>query len=269
MSFAPEELRKFTDAGRAISDAAGVAFEDWARGASGVILKEWTANIAVPPTARIEDRARGRANLHLGISRSQNPSFSGNQYQISVNTGGRKGQPGVVWTRTKKRKWQVVGNVANGTFIPANRHFTAEKWGLMNAGAQRIAQLAPELIAAGKSAAGLARQSVIQIADALGIALETVRGGIGIGADGIAKARAAVASDGRIYQNGTGTHTKTGTAFEIEMIDSYSRNREAKVQEALETAIRLQTLEFERNLSAKVFDSARKTAKAYPYLEVT
>lgn len=269
MPFAPQELRKFHDAGRAIAQAANVGLEDWARGAAGVVLRDWTSNVPLVNSARIPDRARGRVNLELGISRSQNQSFSSNPYQISVNTGGRKGRPEVVWTRNEKtKKWQIAGTASGGSFTPANRHWTDAAWAKISAGASKFAALAPTAIARGKSAAGLARQSVIQIADSLGIALETVKGGR-LGAEGIAQARAAVASNGKSYQNGVGTYHKTDTSFEIEMVDRYSRNREAKVAEALELAIATQVVQFRTNMINGVFASVAKTVKAYPYLSVT
>lgn len=271
MAFEPKELRKLHDAGKAIAAAANVGLEQWARGASGVILKDWTANIALADPKRIDDRARGRTNLEIGISRKQNPSFSGNPYQVSINTGGKKrDKHGVVWTRNpKSKKWAVVGTVNGGTFNPAHRHWTDEAWAKMSAGAEKFATIAPKLIERGRSAAGLARQSVIQIADVLGIALESVRGGIGLGGADIAKARGAVASDGKKYQNGFGSYVKTATSFEITMIDRYSRNREARVAEALDVAIATQTVQFKSNARQKVFESVEKTVKAYPYLTAT
>ena len=261
MAFEQKELRKFHDAGKAIAAAANVGLEQWARGASGVILKDWTAGIALANPTRIPDRARGRVNMELGITRTQNQSFSGNPYQVSVNTGGRKGHPEIVWTRNPKtKKWAVVGTASGGSFTPANRHWTDAAWALMSAGASKFASLAPVAIARGKSAAGLARQSVVQIADALGIPLATAAA---------AQARGAVASDGKTYQNGTGSITKSATAFQIEMIDRYSRNREAKVAEALEFAVGIQVGQFKANASAKVFESVEKTVKAYPYLATT
>jgi len=258
------------DAGRAISAAANVGLEQWARGASGVILKDWTANISVADPKRIDDRARGRTNKDLGITRTQNPSFGSNPYQVSINTGGRKGKPEVVWTRNPKtKKWLFVGMVNGGTFTPAHKHWKDATWALMSAGASKFASIAPEMIKRGHSAAGLARQSVIQIADVLGIALESVRGGAGLSSDAIGKARAAVASDGKTYQNGTASYTKTATSFQIEMVDRYSRNKEAKVAEALDIALALQTVAFKRNAEQKVFESVEKTVKAYPYLSMT
>lgn len=271
MAFEPKELRKLHDAGKTIASAANVGLEQWARGASGVILKDWTANIALADPKRIDDRARGRANKDIGITRKQNPSFSSNPYLVSINTGGKKrDKHGVVWTRNAKtKKWSVVGVVNGGTFTPAKKHWKDETWAKMSAGAEKFAAIAPELIRRGHSAAGLARQSVIQIADALGIALESVRGGIGLGGADIGKARSAVASDGKTYQNGFGTYLKSATSFEITMIDRYPKNREAKVGQALDIALATQTVQFQRNGREKVFESVEKTVKAYPYLAMT
>jgi hypothetical protein len=270
MAFESKELRKFYDAGKAISAAANVGLEQWARGVSGVVLKDWTANISVANPKRIEDRARGRTNLELGITRTQNPSFSGNPYQVSINTGGRRGKPGVVWTRNPvTKKWSIVGTSNNGSFTPANKHWKASVWSMMSAGASKFANLAPTLIERGRSASGLARQSVIQIADALGIGLEAVKGGAGLTGDAISRARSAIASDGKAYQNGRGTYTKTATSFQIEMTGAYSRNKEAKVAEALAVALAIQTVQFRSNAEKRVFESVQKTVQAYPYLSQT
>jgi hypothetical protein len=121
-------------------------------------------------------------------------------------------------------------------------------------------------IKAAQGAGGLSRQAIVQIADSLGIRLESVKGSRLSGA-GIAKARRAMPSNGRTYRNGTGVR-KRGVVAYVEAILRYPRAHAIGMDVALAEVIRGRLAYFQRNLEEGVFLSAKATARAYPYLHV-
>lgn len=258
MSFAPAELRKFSQAGEAISKAAGVAVEQWAEGEAGIILAGWVALINVQTVPAAEKRARNRAlkNLHL------------TKGKVTINSGVR-GAEGRQWIRTARGKWQLTGVVAHnaGAFEARKRHYSAEQWQAVQ-GAVADYQAEAGVIAMAKRTIGLARQSIVQIGDAIGIAIERVAGGTGLPAADIAKARAAVAGDGRAYQNGTGVRQRTDASFSLELINRYPKLHEAKIDIALATVVGRRIGYMGRVLNEKLLASTERTAKAFPYLQV-
>ncbi len=257
MPWAPTELRKFQAAGRAIQAAASIGVEEWAVGEGGVILKLWAGNVAIPNVNAVERRARNRVLKNEGLT----------QGKITINSGVR-GEEGRVWIRAKNGKYRLAGMVAHnaGSFSPENLHFSPDQWADQQSATGRY-QGKAGMIAMARRTIGLARQSIIQIADTVGIALERVVGG-GIGAGGVAQARGAVASDGKVYQNGTGTRQKTATSFALEFVNTYPKIQQAHVDTALINALGSRQAFHSRNFEAGVFKSVEKTARAYPYIEV-
>src|SRR5690606_7898240 len=79
---------------------------------------------------------------------------------------------------------------------------------------------------------GLSRQSVVQIADALGIDLTAVKGQ-GISPAGIAKARAAIASNGRSYRNGTGVQAGDPIRYHVTLINRLPYGRRTGMDRTL------------------------------------
>ena len=262
MGFEVTELRKFTEVGRAVTAAARISVEDWAMGESGVILKRWTGMTKVASEERVTVEARYRAGKQAfgGATNVKNP------FGITVNTGKRDGIPGKVWNRTKLKNWQEAGQIRDdATWIPAWKHFGDEAWKRIDAGGKSYAATLAKMKPMALKAVGLARQSVVQIADQLGISLESVRGGTA-NAAGIAKARSALASDGRYYQNGRGIRDKDSTSFFVEMINGYPRIQELRMDETLEAIVRDRMGETRRALESKVFESAQRTTRVFPYI---
>lgn len=272
MPFDTRELQKFTTAGNAIADAMGTSFENWAVGESGVILKNWAEEIPVKSATEATLKARSKAAEITGVRKAGSVG-------VSVNTGRNGGIPGNVYLRRltrnekgkgKSLKWTRVAHVSDdGSVEFRNRHYRPSDWAKFSEAARDYASELAKLIPNARKAVALARQSVVQIADALGIALETVRGGGNLSGDAITKARQAVAQDGRQYVNGMGVKIKTETELSIEMINSYPAIQQAGIDTAL-----LRVLQSRIGLHIDQLYSVLKKdtgalAKAYPYLEVS
>lgn len=123
------------------------------------------------------------------------------------------------------------------------------------------------LVRKAKQSAGLSRQSVIQIADQLGIDLARVPG-MGVSAAGIAKARSAVASNGKQYQNGYGVVSDSAKSFYLTLINRYPKGGAVGMDRTLQTVIRRRLKYFRQNLKTGALRSAESAAKAYPYLKI-
>lgn len=260
MGFAPSELRKFTDAGVALSKAAGVSFEQWAEGETEQILGGWVSLVQAATVEKAERRARSRVLNKLGLT----------QGDVTINAGVRKrkwGREGIVYARTPKGEWWYVGDVAHnaGGFTPSPWHISDSQWGEAKAGVASY-QAKAGVIALAKRTIGLARQSVVQIADVLGYALE--RTARGLSASDIAQARGAVASDGQTYQNGTGNRTRSGSYFALELINRYPLLHQAKVDRALAETVSSRTTLMQQAVATKMGRGMRDAAGAFPYLQV-
>ena len=255
MPFDASELRKFIDSGRAITQAAGVGIEQWQRGEATEILKTWAARIPIANEAKTVPTSRLKLAENIGATRANAPGKS------SINAGLRmkKLGPGFVWLRTAKNKWRLVANINDsGAQVNENRHLKDSDWASVSSVMSAFSSGVAKTIAAGKKATGLARQSVLQIADSLNIPIS-----------GEGKARAAVASNGQAYVNGYGVQGKDNGGPFIELVNTYPKGREAKLDLWLQSAIQTRNLVFQRNFEAGVFKSIERTVKAYPYIEIS
>lgn len=260
MPFERSELKKFDDAGREIVRAVGVTFEEFAEGESGVILKAWAGLIGASSEAEAEVRGRNRVLNKLGLTGGKG---------VTINSG-VKGEEGVVFVRSTKkgRKFYQIGKVGHnaGPFVPHKQRVADAAWAESQQAIQQF-QAKSGLIAIARRTVGLARQSVIQIGDMLGIAIENVTGR-GLSGSEVSKARNAVAGDGQTYQNGFGVRTKSNTSFSIEMIDRYPKLREAKVDLALGWAVGSRVQLMTKILMSKFKPSLERVARQLPYLQV-
>lgn len=259
------ELAKFSEAMRTIVAVTGASAEEVTRGFAGRVLKKWAGKTKVIPEKIIVWRSRTRAAQVAGVYK---PRIHG----ITVNTGRRGGDSGVVWYRTRKDKWQVAGHIVrdattSASFVPAWLHFKTSEWGDINQAAGNYATQLQRILAHSLKAVGLARQSVIQIADALGINLSAVPGA-GISTSGIVKARAAIASNGQRYVNGTGRAQWQAQRFFVELNNHYPPGVRIGMDATLAAVIGAEVKYYERNLANGVFLAHERVARAYPFLRV-
>ncbi len=250
------ELRKFTEAGNAVIQAAGVTLEQWAEAEAPQILSGWVALVNAQTEPQAEKRARNRVLNKLGLTKGAE----------TINSGVR-GPEGRVWIKTKRGKWIMAGVVGHnaGAFVPTTRHMPDDAWGAANDSVQAY-QGESGVVAMAKRTIGLARQSIIQIGDALGYALERFAGGLP--AADISRARAAVAGNGQTYQNGFGVRQKSAGAFSIELINRYPNLHQAKIDSALAQVVGGRIELMEQALGGKLGTATQRVAAAFPYLQV-
>lgn len=275
------ELAKLSAAMRTLAAATGRSGEEITRAFAGRLLKRWAGLTKVTTAEQIERRARARSAKALSVS-----SADANPAALTVNTGARGGFRGEVWVKTssysgaaERKARKAAGYSAGGrfrqagiiagenyfSFVPSWYHWRAGDWARINfLGAEYAARLSRYLPAAMQSA-GLARQSVVQIAQSLGIDLTRVPGQ-GVSAAGVRKALAALASNGQKYVNGFGASFSSAQRFFMELVNSYPKNQKMGMDATLAGVIANEVKYFEKNLEKGVFLSAANTARAYPFL---
>jgi hypothetical protein len=263
--FTTVELKKFSDAGRTIAAAIGTTVEVWARAEAGVILKQWAGRTPVRKERAAEiggilrDYRQSRA-IAYGLKKGETPRGT-----ASINLGIRKGAAGRVLYRTRRNKFQPIYGAG---FQPTAIRMKNEDWPALNLMVQNFRHQYRLLVDAAKGAVGLARQSIVQIADDLGIRLEDVKGGGTLSAAGIQKARNALASSRTPYRNGYGVISQNAKEFYITLVNRYPRMGPLFMDATLQRVIMGRLGYFRRNLEEGTFLSAKAAAKAYPYIEV-
>lgn len=258
----------YEQAFRRMRQLEGFSQVELLRAEAGVILKTWAGRTKVAKP----DDALLRARYRAGKRAFGYTNIEKNEYGITVNTGRRGGYPGEVWYKHTlasrgKRRFQQAGLVLDtGAFQPAWIHWKASVWLNIRAGAERYgAELAKLLPHAAKSV-GLARQSVIQIADALGIDLTQVKGGGSLSAAGIAKAYAAIASNGRSYRNGTGYQGGDERKFFIHLVNRHPYAVQIGMDQTLLAILSGRVSYIDRAYRSGVFTSVGRSTKAFPNL---
>lgn len=272
--FSEIELKKFSDAGRVIAAAVGTSVELWARAEAGVILKTWAGRTKVATEKTVTTGAILRAYRHArraagyGNDKNKGATAPG---QASINLGIRHGNAGRVYYRTRKKG--TMGGRAGfqdvySTGFGSSKHIANRDFGSVQAMVSQYRSEVGKLIAAAKQAIGLSRQSIVQIADDLGIRLESVKGGGTLSAAGLAKARAALASNGTAYRNGYASISSNARSFYLTLVNRYPKIGALHMDTTLQGVIMGRLRYFQKNLEEGVFLSAKSAARAYPYLEV-
>lgn len=272
MSFTPEELRKFSESGRVIAAAMDTSVELWARAEAGSILKRWAGwtNVAdgrqLGRSALIRTYRAARKDVGFDNPRKGSTSVG----QASINLGFRSGPFGKVYYRTRKAG-QAGGRKGlqdvYGPNFGGGKRIADQDFSRVERMTTYFRETYKAMVKAAKQSAGLSRQSVIQIADQLGIDLARVPG-MGVSAAGVAKARRAMASNGRHYQNGYGVVSDAAKSFYLTLINRYPKGGEIGMDRTLESVIRGRMKYFRRNLEEGTFLSAKRAARAYPYLQI-
>lgn len=274
------EIAKLSRAFHAIARSARVTGEAVLRGEAGIILKACAGRTKVATQAKADLRSArrvlGKSGLDLTGAAGTKPG------DITVNAGER-GPFGRVWVKTRstrelvdrdtgklgRGRFRLAGQISKGnfTFKPTRYHWKKGTWIDIVEAASDVASQMRKAIPAGRRAIGLARQSWVQIADSLGIRLETVRGGGNLSAAGLAKARAAIAANGRRYANGL-SRQERGARATLTLINRYPGGRKMGMDRTLAGVLIGRARFFQQNLRRGVFSSIAHTARAYPYLTV-
>lgn len=262
MPFEPEELRKFSAIGNAIATSAGSTFENWAMGEAAIICKQWMAHTPIADPAKVLLGSRSRATRQARISTLT-------AYGMTANTGRRGGEIGRIWRKTKNGKFQIVGNVNDqGQFMPENKHYKTRTWNTISKHANEYGSILPGIIKAAQGAIGLARQSILQIADSLGSNVESAGGGGGgFTTEDLAKIRNARASDGKYYLNGYAIKSKSNGNFSLTLINRYPRIRESRIDVALEEVVNQRMAYQASTFDLLLRKDFKNLQQAYPYLQ--
>jgi hypothetical protein len=229
---------------------------------AGSILKTWAGRTKVATKEQADFRARYRA----GKAAFGNVSgISGNPYRISVNTGARGGFPGEVWYRHRMSgKFQQAGVIDDsGRFTPAWIHWKSAAWQGIREGSERYGQELARALPFARKSIGLAQQSIVQIADDLGIDLAAVKG-TGISAARVGVARGAVASTGKRFKNGTGLKSGDGSRFEVVFRNHLPFCVKSGMDRTLRGVIAGRAKFIETAYRKGAMDSARNAAKSFP-----
>jgi len=266
------EIAKLSGAFNAIARNARVAGEQVLRGEAGIILKACAGRTKVSTQKKADQRSAlrvlNKGGLDLTGSGGTTPG------DITVNAGWR-GAFGKVWVRSPAnrrgtgRPFRLAGQINKTSFAfkPERYHWKTGAWIDIVETAADVAYQMRKAIPAGRKAIGLARQSWVQIADSLGIRLESVQGGGSLSAAGLAKARAAIAATGRRYTNGL-SRQERGARASITLINRYPRGRKMGMDRTLAGVLIGRVRFFQQNMRRGVFSSIANTARAYPYLTV-
>ncbi len=253
----------YSSAFRKLRELEGFSQAQILRAEAGVILKTWAGRtkVANPHAAELFARYRATKRAFGQTSAGKNP------YGISVNSGRRNGVPGVVWFRTKRGKYQEAGLIyPSGYISQRNIHFKDDDWARIEAGMVAYAAELKTILPGAQNAIGLARQSVIQIADALGIDLLSVRGGGQLSSAAITKARGAIASNGRFYQNGIGQAGDAGTTSYVNLFTRFPLGGKIGMDSTLALILAGRAGYIEQSYKKGAFESVRSAAKAFPNL---
>lgn len=229
---------------------------------AGVILKTWAGRTKVATNEKTDQRSRLRFAKNEGFTQSNGLG------SVTINVGVR-GPYGRVWRQVTKagkspKRFLLIGQLSNDTSVRWR-----DRWGTYSSALEPVLNWIDNIrywIARGRKSQGIARQSVIQIADALGIKLEHVAGGGTLSPAGIAKARAAIASNGRAYRNGTGFTSGDGIRYYIDLLNSLPYNARIGMDRTLTGIIHGRTKFIETSYAKGAFDSIKGVARNFPQL---
>jgi hypothetical protein len=255
---------------RGLRELTGFQLKDILKAEAGSILKTWAGRTKVGTQAQADRRTRYRTVRDLGYGRAEDRG------DVSVNSTFRPAPYGRVWIKVRNGNGrqnyilamgpnftQPTGKAVFNKFHP-NPSPTTNKWiaNVLDA-TEDVQATVNRRLEAGRRSRALARQSVVQIADRLGIDLSKVAGG-GVNTAGLAKARAAMASTGRFYQNGFAASGGDNAKSFIDLINRLPYGREASMDRTLLGVIAGRGKLFERFYASRVIHAQHATARAFP-----
>ncbi len=242
---------------------------------AGSILKR-VAGLAKVSTQQEADR---RSRLHgvrrIGLTGSTRQK---NRGDVTVNAGFRPAPYGRVWIKVRngggRKDWILAKGpgfsppTGSATFTAYRRqlHGTSGKW-LTNVeeAVTDVQASVARSIPKGRQAIGLSRQSWVQVADALGIDLLKVAGQ-GISGAGLAKARSALATSGKVYRNGFGAQGGNGIYDYVDLINRLPYGRKIGLDRNLLTVLSGRAKFFQQSYAKGAFNSQAAACRAYPNL---
>lgn len=259
----PEVTAKLSAALKDIARLTGFSERDVTRGEAGAILKTWAGRTKIAQPEQIDVRSRSRVLRTLGLTSATEPG------EADINVGIR-GPAGLVWMKTRKGKFKLAGvqSFDGKKFTPANRHWTEDDWTTIRGATEASAFNLAKAMPLARQSAGLARQSIVQIADMAGINLATIPGG-GISPAQVQKARQAVSSTGVKYQNGTAQENRSQAgSYYLTLINSlpYLNGKGLNMGRTLAFVLAGRVGLYKRTFANGAYKSIQSAAQNYPWM---
>lgn len=242
----------------------GFSHREILRAEAGVILKTWAGETKVSTQDRADRGSRLRAIRGLGLTGGKrNPDAD-----ITVNAGIR-GPYGRVFMRKRnsqslsgRNRWRRTHEAG---FKPLWQHYKRGDWIDLQEAVGDVKRAVAREIPMGRGSIGLSRQSVVQIADDLRIDLGRVAGGR-LSPAGLAKARAAIASNGRSYRNGQGSQGGDEIRFQIHLLNRLPYNAKIGMDRQLVSILQRRAKFIETAYAKGAFRSIDRAARSFPNL---
>lgn len=254
--------RNYNRALAAMEKLTGFDCNQILRAEAGIILKTCASRTKVTKTENLRDGARVRSLRGLGLTRGK----------VTINAG-IKATYGRVWMETEPAKKGIFGLGASrakyqliygDNFSKNPRHITSKDFREVSQKMRQAKTVIAKGVREARKTAALARNSWIQIADRLGIRLESVQGGGSISASAIAKARGAEAKNQAQTRNGRGRMDQTVGRTIITLINRLPYGKDIGLDSMLKTVMAGRAIYFSR-LVKKGFDgSLQAVTKSLP-----
>lgn len=254
-----QQMRDYQNAFKLLRAMPGYDHKLTLRAEAGSILKQWAGRTKVS-TAENTDRRSRKALL-----KKYRLTGGDDGRDVSINVGMRGAVPGRVWFYTKNKKYSLAGVVPPDGGSPRwmHRHFKNKDWTKIIWGGLKFIDNIGRYIKRGRGAQSLARQSVVQIADALKINLVGVAGQ-GISPAGIAKARAAIASTGKVHRNGFGYEGGNQIHAYVDLINRLPYGIKTGMDRTLAWVLAGRAKYIETAHAKGAFDCQTRAARAFP-----
>lgn len=252
-------VKAYQGAFRRLGALPGFDHRQTLRAEAGSILKQWAGRTKVATQEKTDRRSR-RALL-----KKYRLTGGSDGRDVSINVGMRGAVPGRVWFKTKNDKYSLAGYIPpnGGTARWMHRHFKEKDWNKILWGSLKFIDNIVRYLARGRASTALSRQSVVQIADALGINLANVAGQ-GISPAGVAKARAAIASTGKYHYNGAGYQGGSKIYAYVDLINRLPYGMKIGMDRTLAWVLAGRAKFIETAYAKGAFNSMSGVARSFP-----
>ena len=262
----------YAEAFRRLVRMSGFDHRNVLKAEAGSILKAWAGRTKVRTQAKTDHASRLHAVKSLGYTQAADRG------DVTVNAGFRPAPFGRVWIKVRNtggKKMFVLALGANFTAPSGSAVFNmfgtnpspnTYKWiaNVLDAVEDVQAKLQPS-IEKGRRSAALARQSVVQIADSLGIDLARVNGG-GLNAAGLIKARAALATTGVSHRNGSSAQGGNEVKAYVDLINRLPYGTKTGMDRVLAGVVIGRAKFIERAYAKGAFDNQKNLLTSFPNL---
>lgn len=264
-------MASYSTALRRLAAQTGRPQIDVLRGEAGIILKTCAGRTKIAPRPKTDKRSRRALGSKYMLTTASKVG------DVTINLGIKPGKPiGRVWRRVGsnggKGRFLLIGQMPEKMnsvrWLKLRKNGTWGKYSSAIVPVLHVIDNIERYIKTGRGAAGLSRQSWVQIADGLGLKLEQIASG-GASPQVIAQARAALAANGKKYVNGSGDQVATDAKAQITLTNSLPWGVSAGLDRMLAAVVSGRTKYFERNYAKGTFDTTRNIARAYPWMRVT